>query len=181
MPIDEDPFRDLMRRAYRTGELASLELEPEEVRAQARSRRWSFPDVKVVGIVVAAAALIIAGILVIPDSHSGRLHSVGGSSSTLPASSTSTTTSAVLAATLACVVTYAPGTSQPETSLVGMTVAAADAQASTAGQTTRIVGQDGTCNIISADLAGHRVDLWVVNGVVVKAVSETPPGSTSTG
>ena len=71
--------------------------------------------------------------------------------------------------------TFAPGTSQPDSSLVGKSLTTAVSLASASHQTTRIVGQDGTCMNITSDLVGNRVDLWIVNDRVIKAVLETPP------
>jgi hypothetical protein len=82
-------------------------------------------------------------------------------------------------ATLACLPTFAPGTSEPDSALVGKSLKAAETLASASHQTTRIVAQNGTCVNITADLASNRADLWIVNGQVIKAVVEGPYGTTS--
>ena len=81
----------------------------------------------------------------------------------------------VLAHTLACPPTFAPGTSQPDAPLVGKSLAAAKVLASRSNQTWRIVAQNGTCMAVFSDLVWNRVDLWIVNDRVIKAVLETLP------
>ena len=71
--------------------------------------------------------------------------------------------------------TFAPGTSQPDSSLAGKSLTTAESLALAAHQTTRVVAQDGSCNAITSDLDGNRVDLWVINDRVIKAVLEAPP------
>jgi tetrahydromethanopterin S-methyltransferase subunit D len=134
---------------------------------------------KMLGLVVAVAALILAGFLVVPSLHSvGRSgHPAASSTSTSSMSTPSTTSAAALAPTLACTLTFGPGASQPDSPLVGMSLAAAEAQVSAASQVSRIVGQDGRCADVTADGVFRRVDLWVVNGIVVQAVLEQPPSS----
>ena len=174
MPIDEETVPDLIQRSYRAGERSHPGIEPAEVRARTRIHRGVLPDMKMLGLVVAVAALILAGFLVVPS-----LHSVGRSaispSTTSSVSSSSATSAAALASTLACTLSFAPGTSQPDTALVGLSLAAAEAQVSAASQIWRIVGQDGQCADVTADGVFRRVDLWVVSGIVVQAVLELPP------
>lgn len=86
---------------------------------------------------------------------------------------------ATRSATLACLPTFAPGTSEPDSALVGKSLKAAETLASASHQTTRIVAQNGTCVNITSDLVGNRIDLWLVNGQVIKAVLEGPFGTTS--
>ena len=94
--------------------------------------------------------------------------------STTGSSTTSTASAAERSATLACLAEFAPGTSRPDSSLLGKSLKTAESLALAAHQTTRVVAQDGSCNAITSDLAGNRVDLWVINDVVVKAVVEGP-------
>jgi len=70
---------------------------------------------------------------------------------------------------------FAPGTSEPDSSLVGKSLTTAVRLAAASNQTTRILGQDGTCMISYSDLVWNRVDLWIVNDRVIKAVLETLP------
>jgi len=92
--------------------------------------------------------------------------------STTGSSTTSTASAAERSATLACLVEFAPGTSRPDSSLVGKSLKTAESLALAAHQTTQVVAQDGGCNTITSDLVGNRVDLWVINDVVVKVVVE---------
>ena len=95
--------------------------------------------------------------------------------STTGSSTTSTASAAERSATLACLDDeFAPGTSRPDSSLVGKSLKTAESLALAAHQTTRVVAQDGSCNAITSDLVGNRVDLCVINDVVVKAVVEGP-------
>ena len=94
--------------------------------------------------------------------------------STTGSSTTSTASAAERSATLACLAEFASGTSRPDSSLVGKSLKTAESLALAAHQTTRVVAQDGSCNAITSDLDGNRVDLWVINDVVVKAVVEGP-------
>ena len=94
--------------------------------------------------------------------------------STTGSSTTSTASAAERSATLACLAEFASGTSRPDSSLVGKSLKTAESLALAAHQTTRVVGQDGSCNAITSDLVGNRVDLCVINDVVVKAVVEGP-------
>ena len=82
-------------------------------------------------------------------------------------------------ATLACVPTFAPGTSEPDRALVGKSLKAAETLATASHQTTRIVAQNGACMSIISDLVNNRTDLWIVNSQVIKAVVEGPFGTTS--
>jgi GH24 family phage-related lysozyme (muramidase) len=83
------------------------------------------------------------------------------------------------AATLACFPAFAPGASEPESSLVGKSLNAAESLASASDQTTRIIAQNGTCQTITSDLVSRRADLWIVRGQVIKAVVEGSFGTTS--
>ena len=94
-------------------------------------------------------------------------------------SSTAGLSTGTRAATLACLPTFAPGTSEPDSSLVGKSLKAAESLASASHQTTRIVAQNGTCETITADLVSNRADLLIVNGRVIKAVVEGPFGTPS--
>jgi hypothetical protein len=85
-----------------------------------------------------------------------------------------------LPATLACFSSpFAHGTSQLDGALVGKSLAAAKLSASGPDQTWRVVAQNGTCDAITSDLEQGRIDLWIVNGRVVKAVREELSGTTS--
>jgi len=86
---------------------------------------------------------------------------------------------ATRSATLACLPKFAPGTSEPDGSLVGMPLTTAESRASSTNQTARIVAQDGNCTNVTSDLVSNRVDLWIVNGRVIKAVVEGSFGQTS--
>jgi hypothetical protein len=81
-------------------------------------------------------------------------------------------------ATLACLPTFAPGTSEPDSALVGKSLEVAESLASASHQTTRIVAANGTCETITSDLVSNRVDLWIVKGQVIKAVVERSSGTT---
>jgi hypothetical protein len=94
---------------------------------------------------------------------------------------TSTSNPRTLSATLACFSTsFAPGTSQPDAALVGKTFSAAKHLTSGPDQDLRVVAQNGTCDAITSDLSKDRIDLWIVNDRVVKAVREVLPGTTAT-
>jgi hypothetical protein len=103
----------------------------------------------------------------------------GCSASSVKSSATSTTSSQALATTLACQLAFGPGASQPDAALVGKTLTEAQKLAADSGQITRVVAENGSCSAVTADVVFRRVDLWVVNGQVVKAVREAPPGMTS--
>jgi hypothetical protein len=81
----------------------------------------------------------------------------------------------VLAHAFACPLIFAPGDSQPDAALVGKSLAAAKVLASRSNQTLRIVAQNGACNGTFSDLVWNRLDLWIVNDRVIKAVLETLP------
>jgi hypothetical protein len=101
------------------------------------------------------------------------------STTTKPISrSTSTVNSQTLAATLACQLDFAPGDSTPDPAMDGKTLTAAENLAKSSNQVTRVVSNDGSCNAITADIDGRLIDIWVVDGRVIKAVSELPPGVT---
>ncbi len=51
--------------------------------------------------------------------------------------------------------------------------------ASDSHQTTRVVARNGTCVNITSDLVSSRIDLWIVDDRVIKAVEEGPVGTTS--
>jgi len=120
--------------------------------------------VKRIGIALAATAVIAC--------------SCSNTSTSAP-SATAATNAGTRSATLACLQTFAPGTSEPDGALVGKSLKAAEALASASHQTTRVVAQDGTCVNITADLVSGRADLWVVNDQVIKAVVEGPVSTTS--
>jgi hypothetical protein len=99
-------------------------------------------------------------------------------------STTATSTSAgpnarTRSATLACLLTFAPGTSDADSALVDKSLKTAEALASASHQTTRIVARNGSCVNVTADLVSSRADLWIVNGRVIKAVVEGPPFDTT--
>ncbi len=87
---------------------------------------------------------------------------------------TSTAGAPTMAATLACLSGFYPGTAQTDSTLIGKKVSAAMDLVAAANQTWRIVAHNGICNAVTADLQAGRVDVWVMNGRVVKAVLETP-------
>ncbi len=102
-------------------------------------------------------------------------------SATSKGSSTSTTNPKTLSATLSCFrKNFAPGTSQPDDSLVGKSLATAASLAAASHQVTEVIAENGTCNTITGDIVSNRVDLWIVDGRVVKAVVERPSAMTST-
>ncbi len=117
-----------------------------------------------IGIVLTAAAAIAC--------------SCSTTSTTAP-STTAGLNAGTRSATLACLPTFAPGTSEPDSSLVGKSLKAAESLASASHQMTRIVAQNGTCVNITSDLVSNRADLWIVKGQVIKAVVEGPFGTTS--
>jgi hypothetical protein len=174
MTADQQRVEELVREMYETAENADWDLTPEQIRMQRRRPLMLLPDAKAYALVGAAIILIIAGFFVFsrPAAHHPAV----------AARSTSTTTSSTinpttLAATLACLQDFAPGTSQPDGVLVGKSLSAARKLAAATGQSWRVVAQDGTCNSVTTDLQSNRVDLWIVDGRVVKAVLE---GATST-
>ena len=102
------------------------------------------------------------------------------SSSSTPKPSQTSINPQKLEVTLACTLEMAPGISQAEAALIGKSLMAAERLAAASNQIPRVVAQDGTCNNLTSDLVGNRVDLWVVDGRVVKAVLEAPSSMTST-
>src|ERR1700722_9635589 len=171
MTADQQRVEELVREMYKTAEDADWDLTPEQIRMQRRRPVMLLPDAKAYALVAAAVVLIIAGFFVF--SRSAAHHPA------VTASSTATTTSSTInpttvAATLACLQDFAPGTSQPDGALVGKPLSAVRRLTAVSGQSWRIVAQDGRCNSVTSDLQSDRVDLWIVDGRVVKAVLERP-------
>jgi hypothetical protein len=52
---------------------------------------------------------------------------------------------------------------------LGLTLAAAQARAAAEQKTVRVVGQDGTCALVTQDYSASRVDLELAHGVVIAA------------
>jgi hypothetical protein len=52
---------------------------------------------------------------------------------------------------------------------VGLTLAAAQARAASEQKTVRVVGQDGSCALVTQDYSASRVDLELARGVVIAA------------
>jgi hypothetical protein len=175
MTTEEERVQVLVREMYETAEKADWDLSPANIRAQRRRHKMLAPDPKALVLVAGAAALIITGFFVFvrPTSHKPAF---------VAAPITTTTTSAInpntLAATLACVSEFAPGTSQPDTVLVGKSLSGARALIEASAQTSRIVADNGTCENVTLDLQSGRVDLWIIDGRVVKAVLEGSPLTT---
>lgn len=108
------------------------------------------------------------------------LAACGGRSPANGARITSTTTTA--AATTTTVQTIPPGppvaagtgrcitaTAAALRLYLGLTLAAAQARAAAEQKTVRVVGQDGTCALVTQDYSASRVDLELAHGVVIAA------------
>ncbi len=173
MTTEQERVQLLVREMYETVASAEWDLSPAHVRAQRRRHKVLPPDPKVLVLVAGAAALIITGFLVFvgPTSHKPAFVAT-------PTSTTSTVNPDTLAATLACASEFAPGTSQPDAALVGKSLYTARALIEASAQTWRIVAENGTCENVTSDLQSGRVDLWIVDGRVIKAVLEGSPLTT---
>ncbi len=173
MTTEQERVQVLVREMYETAESAEWDLSPANVRAQRRRHKVLPPDPKVLVLVACAAALIITGFFVFvgPTSHKPAFVAA-------PTSTTSTINPGTLAATLACVSEFAPGTSQPDVVLVGKSLYTARALIEASAQSWRIVAENGTCENVTSDLQSGRVDLWIVDGHVIKAVLEGSPLTT---
>jgi serine/threonine-protein kinase len=175
MTTEQEKVSELVREMYESAEKTGWGLSPESIRSQRRRHVIVTPDPKAIALVGAAVALIITGFFVFGRPASQKPALVAGPATT----TTSTINSKVLANTLACLPHFAAGTSQSDGALVGKSFPVAKALIAASSQTWRIVAQDGTCENVTSDLQSGRVDLWVIEGQVVKAVLEGPHSSTS--
>ena len=175
MTTEQERVQELVREMYEAAESANWDLSPEDIRAQRRRPFLLMPEPKALVLAAAAAVLIVTGFFAFGRSASHKPAIVAGSTTT----TTSTINPNTLAATLACLHEFAPGTSQPDGVLVGKSLSVARSLTAGFGQTWRIVAQDGTCKNVTSDLQSGRVDLWIIDGRVVKAVLEGV-GSTTT-
>jgi len=175
MTTEQERVQVLVREMYETAENADWDLSPANVRAQRRRHKVLPPDPKALALVAGAAALIITGFFVFvgPTSHKPAFVAAPTTTNT-----TSTIKPGTLAATLACASEFAPGTSQPDAALVGKSLYMARALIEASAQTWRIVAENGTCENVTSDLQSGRVDLWIIDGRVIKAVLEGSPFTT---
>jgi hypothetical protein len=175
MTTEQERVSELVRDMYESAQQTGWALTPESIRSQRRRHVTLAPDPKAIALVGAAVALIITGFFVFgrPESHKPAVVAA-------PTTTTASTINAkVLANTLACLPHFAAGTSQLDGVLVGKSFPVAKALIAMTSQTWRIVAQDGTCENITSDLQSGRVDLWIIEGQVVKAVLEGPRSSMS--
>ena len=102
-------------------------------------------------------------------------------SATSKGSSTSTTNPSVSATLFVLSKEVLAGTSGPGRLASRQILAtAASVFAAASHQVTEVIAENGTCNTITGDIVSNRVDLWIVDGRVVKAVVERPSAMTST-
>jgi hypothetical protein len=199
MPHDEEQVRRLVRQMYQSAEEARWELEPEQVRAGTRRRRFHWPEAKVLALVGAAAALIVIGFAVAvgSGSHSSTPKSIVAKPtttstshplrhSTVPPATTAPTTTTVPAtesanlSVVACTTSFGYPTPAPATlptsvavnippSLSGQLSVYSDTQGE-----MKLVGPKGwTCQaLIGADGS---------EGIVVSQPGETVPPTWSGG
>src|ERR1700722_8014689 len=141
------------------------------------------PCVKGFGIAMVALAALACGCSTPSTTRSTPSTSKPSSASTSNPQTqfTEPVAGGVLAHTLACPPLFAPGDSQPDAALVGKVPhGSKGVLAPGPNQTWRVVAQNGTCDAVTSDLRWGRIDLWTINGRVVKAVREEVPGITST-
>ncbi len=176
MTTEQERVQQLVREMYEFAGDTPWDLSPEDIRAQRRRSSVLLPDPKAFAVAAAAAILVVAGFLLFGGQATHRPAVVAGSTTT---TTTATINPNALRATLACLQEFAPGTSQSDDELIGRPLSAAKTLTAASGQTWRIVAQDGTCHAVTSDLQSGRVDLWVVDGRVVKAVVEGPSSTTT--
>jgi hypothetical protein len=108
------------------------------------------------------------------------LAACGGGNSTSPARAASTTTTTAAATTTPArrippgPLVAGPGRCITATAAalrpyLGLTLTAAQARAASEQRTVRVVGQDGSCALVTQDYSASRVDLELARGVVIAA------------
>jgi hypothetical protein len=107
------------------------------------------------------------------------LAACGGGSSTSPARAASTTTTAATTTTTVRQIPPGPLVAGPGRCIrvtaaalrpyLGLTLADAQARAASEQKTVRVVGQDGTCALVTQEYSASRVDLELARGLVIAA------------
>jgi hypothetical protein len=111
------------------------------------------------------------------------LAACGGGSSTSPARAASTTTTTATTTTTTVHSTTAPppgpliagpgrcirATPASVRGYLGLTLTAAQARTASEQKTVRVVGQDGSCALVTQDYSASRVDVELAHGVVIAA------------
>jgi serine/threonine-protein kinase len=84
MPRTEEEVRDLLHEMYTTGEEVDWGLTPEQIRTQRSQRRVSLPETKVLVLVAAVVALVVAGLFIGNGFQSHRTTASGPGTTTSP-------------------------------------------------------------------------------------------------